>query len=193
MLSDSIYDTSKIINQNELYKCSHLLAKAESIYIFAITNTAAIAHDFIYKMKYLNKKITLVDNPEDFIFTLTSMNQRDCAIFISYSGETFDIFNLKKYFINRKFKTISITSLGDNSLINKTDYHLYISTREKLSSKIGHFISSQSIHYILDLLYASVFSLDYDSNLDKKFSLAKGIDYERNSKVSILQEKDYND
>lgn len=193
MLSDTIYDTAQLIHHDSLQKTVLTLKDAESIYIFAITNTASIAYDFVYKMKYLCKKIFIIDNPEDFIFTIKSMTNKDCAIFISYSGETFEIFHLKQLLIKRKFKAISITSLGDNSLISLTDYHLYISTREKLSSKIGHFISNESIHYILDVIYASLFSLDYNQNLQIKLNLAKDIDFERSSNVSILQEKNIHD
>lgn len=188
LLKDSIDDTKELLKHDDLQKSVLALDKANNIYIFAITNTASITYDFQYKMKYLYKKVHIIDNPELFLFTLPIIKEDDCCIFISYSGETFEIFNLGKYLKNRKFKAISITSIGDNSLLSLTDYHLYIATREKLSSKIGHYVSNESIHYLLDVLYSCIFSLNYDDNMVLKLNIVKEIDFERFSTTTILQE-----
>lgn len=188
LLRDAIKDTHELLHHDSLQKAVLALDGAEHIYIFAITNTASITYDFQYKMKYLLKNVYIIDNPELFIFTLQTMTKKDCALFISYSGETFEIFHLGPYLQTRQFTAISITSVGDNSLLKKTDHHLYISTREKLSSKIGHYVSNESIHYLLDVLYSCVFALHYQKNMELKRQLTETIDYERSSSTSILQE-----
>lgn len=188
LLKDAIEDTHELLQHDDLQKAVLALNKADNIYIFAITNTASITYDFQYKMKYLYKKVHIIDNPELFAFTLPTIKKDDCCLLISYSGETFEIFHLGNYLRKRHFTVISITSIGDNSLLHMTDYHLYISTREKLSSKIGHYVSNESIHYILDVLYSCIFSLNYQDNMTLKLKLTKEIDYERTSSTSILQE-----
>lgn len=188
LLKDAIEDTHELLQHDDLQKAVLALNKADNIYIFAITNTASITYDFQYKMKYLYKKVHIIDNPELFVFTLPTIKKDDCCLLISYSGETFEIFHLGNYLRKRHFTAISITSIGDNSLLHMTDYHLYISTREKLSSKIGHYVSNESIHYILDVLYSCIFSLNYQDNMTLKLKLTKEIDYERTSSTSILQE-----
>lgn len=188
LLKDAIEDTHELLQHDDLQKAVLALNKADNIYIFAITNTASITYDFQYKMKYLYKKVHIIDNPELFSFTLPIIKKDDCCLLISYSGETFEIFHLGNYLRKRHFTAISITSIGDNSLLHMTDYHLYISTREKLSSKIGHYVSNESIHYILDVLYSCIFSLNYQDNMTLKLKLTKEIDYERTSSTSILQE-----
>lgn len=188
LLKDAIEDTHELLQHDDLQKAVLALNKADNIYIFAITNTASITYDFQYKMKYLYKKVHIIDNPELFAFTLPTIKKDDCCLLISYSGETFEIFHLGNYLRKRHFTAISITSIGDNSLLHMTDYHLYISTREKLSSKIGHYVSNESIHYILDVLYSCIFSLNYQDNMTLKLKLTKEIDYERTSSTSILQE-----
>lgn len=190
LLKNTIDDTHNLLEHDALQKAVLALNEADSIYIFAITNTASITYDFQYKMKYLYKKVYIIDNPELFAFTFPTIKKNDCCLMISYSGETFSIFHLDHYLKNRVFKAISVTSIGDNSLLHMTDHHLYISTREKLSSKIGHYVSNESIHYILDVLYSCLFSLNYQENIKKKFDFAKTIDYERSSSTSVLQEKD---
>lgn len=190
LLQDSIQDSYELLHHDSLQRAVQYLNDADTIYIFAITNTASITYDFQYKMMYLGKKVVIVENPEFFSFTFLHVTKNDCCLFISYSGETFEIYHVKKYLKGKNMKTISITSLGENSLVGMTDVHLFISTREKLSSKIGHFVSNESIHYILDVLYACIFAKDYEKNIKEKFDLAKEIDYERYSSTSILQEKE---
>jgi len=188
LLSDAILDTVQLIHHDELLKAIQYLDKAPHIYIFAITNTAAVTYDFAYKMRFLYKKVKIVENPEEFYFVLNMMEKDDCIILVSYSGETFELFDVAELKTKYQFHTISITSLGDNSLIQYTDCHLFISTREKLYSKIGHFVSNESIHYILDTLYACLFRKHYQENWDKKLALSKRIDYERYSTIDIIQE-----
>ena len=48
-----------------------------------------------------------------------------------------------------------------------SDAKLYISTRENLTHNIANFNSNLSIYFLLDLLYASYFSLDYENNFNK--------------------------
>lgn len=188
LLSDAILDTVQLIHHDELMKAIKYISNANNIYIFAITNTAAMAYDFKYKMRFLFKKVHVIENPEEFTFNLNMCEPNDCCIFISYSGETFELFDVKELKIRHTFNSISITSLGENSLKKYTDCHLYISTREKLYSKIGHFVSNQSIHFILDALYACYFKMNYDENWNQKHEFSKRIDRDRYTSVSIISE-----
>lgn len=188
LLSDAIADTAQLIAYDSLEQAVRMLAKAQIIYLFAITNTASACYDFAYKMRYISKRVIVVENPEEFVFTLNMCRTDDCCIFISYSGETFDIFHLTPILKKRRFPAVSITSIGENSLLDVTDCHLYLSTREKLYSKIGHYVSNESIHYLLDVLYSGVFRADYQKNWEKKLALSRELDKDRHSSVSVLQE-----
>ena len=69
---------------------------------------------------------------------------------------------------------LSLTSFGENTLSQMSDAKLYISTRENLTHNIANFNSNLSIYFLLDLLYASYFSLDYENNFNKKISAKTG-------------------
>lgn len=188
LLVDSIYDTVSLLDHTSLEKAIEMISKAKNIFIFAIGNTASVSYDFKSKMRLISKKVEVVDNPDDFIFAFNECNKDSCCIFISYSGETFQQYNIESYLMKRKFLSITITSIGDNSIKTYSDCHLLLSTREKLSTKIGNYVSNESIHYILDVLYSGVFAMDYNYNWNLKMSIAKEIDKDRYSSVSILQE-----
>ena len=188
LLIDAIKDSAHLMHHDDLSKAVEYLNHSSTIYVFAITNNASVVYDFQYKMRYLFKKVEIILNPEDLHFVFPTIKKDDCAIFISYSGETFEIYKVIHKIKNLPCHTISMTSLGDNSLIPITDAHFYISTREKLYSKIGNYVTNESIHYILDVLYSCVFHKNYEKNLEMKFKFSKEIDSDRYSSVSIMQE-----
>lgn len=166
--SDIIHETAKLIQHDELSKSVMFLSSCSRVYIFAMSNTASITHDFQYKMRFLFKPVTIITNRDDFSFIFQTIKKDDCCIFISYSGETFQDLDLTPLIINCPCPTISITGYHDNRLVSCTKAHLYIPDKEKRYAKIAPFASNQAIHYLLDVLYACVFSKNYEINLQKR-------------------------
>ena len=76
LLIDAIKDSAHLIHHDELQKAVQYLDEATNIYIFAITNTASITYDFQYKMRYLFKKVEIIQNPEDLYFVFPSNKKR---------------------------------------------------------------------------------------------------------------------
>ena len=88
---------------------------------------------------------------------------------------------------NMQTPIIAITSIADNNLSKLADVTLRISSREMLLTKIGDFATTTSIKYILDTLYAGIFSFDYQKNLDYKIQIAKLVD-DRHSGYEFIDE-----
>lgn len=166
--SNVIHETAQLLHHDELSKSVMFLSSCNRVYIFAMSNTASITHDFQYKMRFLFKPVTIITNRDDFSFIFQTIKKDDCCIFISYSGETFQDLDLTPLIINCPCPTISITGYHDNRLVACTKAHLYIPDKEKRYAKIAPFASNQAIHYLLDVLYACVFSKNYEINLQKR-------------------------
>ena len=84
---------------------------------------------------------------------------------------------------------LSLTSFGENTLSQMSTAKLYISTRENLTHNIANFNSNLSIYFLLDLLYASYFSLDYENNFNKKLQLTSKSESTRHSSNPILMDE----
>lgn len=166
--SQIIHETAQLIQHDELAKCVTFLSSCHHIYIFAMSNTSTKAYDFQYKMRFLFKPVTIITNRDDFSFIFQTLKKNDCCLFISYSGETFHDLDLSSVIINSPCPTISITGYHDNKLITCTNAHLYMPYKEEIYAKIAPFASNQAIHYLLDILYACVFSKNYETNLHKR-------------------------
>ncbi|NPC91961.1 MurR/RpiR family transcriptional regulator [Bacillus sp. WMMC1349] len=181
----TISDTLSLINHDELQKATDLIKKATSIKIFAMNNNLILCHDFKAKMNRIGRKVDLaMVDPE---YEVASCDSETCAIVISYTGETESITKLLPMLKNRKIPIIALTSIGDNTLTKSSDYVFRLTTRERLYSKIGSFSLNDSICFLLDVLYASIFSKDYQKNLKYTIDVSKSFD-PRKSSNKVMQE-----
>jgi len=90
----------------------------------------------------------------------------------------------------QRVPVLALTSLGENAISNQADCTLRLTTRERLYSKIGSFTTNDSIHCLLDLLYAGVFSTDYETNMAYKVQISKRFDH-RKSSSEVMQEEEH--
>ncbi|WP_144502221.1 MurR/RpiR family transcriptional regulator [Bacillus thuringiensis] len=181
----TISDTLSLLNHNDLQRATNMLDEAAHIKVFSMYHNLLICHDFKSKMNRIGKHVSLCT--VDPHFEAVNSNTETCAIVISYSGESEDIVGLLPFLKRKKVPVIALTSIGENTLTKYADCILRITTREKLYSKIGSFSSNESICFLLDLLYACVFSEDYKNNLEYKIHISKYFDH-RKSSNKVMQE-----
>lgn len=187
--AEAIKDTLSLINHSDLKKAIEIIRNSSYINLFAVSNNLLISQEFKYNMAKINKRVE-IPNQGDLDFTAYLMDKESCALVISYSGETKDLIKIIKTLKKRKIKIVAITSIGDNSLSLQADCVLRICTREKLYSKIATFTTTNSIQYILDVLYSCIFSLEYDKNLNLRIETSKYVESGRSSTLNIIKEKD---
>ena len=107
------------------------------------------------------------------------MTKDECAICLSYSGETIALLKVAQHLKNNNVPMIAITSIGDNRLSKLSTVTLNVTTREKSFSKIAGFSSIESMSIVLNVLYSCFFSLNYQNNLDYKLGIARLIEKNR--------------
>ncbi|MFE6139146.1 MurR/RpiR family transcriptional regulator [Bacillus sp. NPDC057893] len=181
----TISDTLSLLNHDDLQRATNMLDKAAHIKVFSMYHNLLICHDFKSKMNRIGKHVSLCT--VDPHFEAVNSNTETCAIVISYSGESEDIVGLLPFLKRKKVPVIALTSIGENTLTKYADCILRITTRERLYSKIGSFSSNDSICFLLDVLYACVFSEDYKNNLEYKIRISKYFDH-RKSSNKVMQE-----
>ncbi|MGW6193045.1 MurR/RpiR family transcriptional regulator [Bacillus cereus] len=181
----TISDTLSLLNHDDLQRATNMLDKAAHIKVFSMYHNLLICHDFKSKMNRIGKHVSLCT--VDPHFEAVNSNTETCAIVISYSGESEDIVGLLPFLKRKKVPVIALTSIGENTLTKYADCILRITTRERLYSKIGSFSSNDAICFLLDVLYACVFSEDYKNNLEYKIRISKYFDH-RKSSNKVMQE-----
>lgn len=186
---ESAKDTASLLHHDSLQKAIQILRKAKVIKVFAIANLNYAGEEFVFKLNRIHKT-AYIHSVQDNQFQDAIMTTKDeCAICLSYSGETPTLLKTAHFLKENQVPIIAITSLGQNSLSDLADVSLHISTREKSFSKIAGFTSLQSIHLILDILYSCLFSLNYQANIDYKINVAKRVELNREIDNKIIEEK----
>lgn len=163
---NTIQDTLSLLDYQNLMQAQEKLLKAKEIKIFGSHTNAMISQDFVTKMRRINRNVSIASTFHYIDYEAYHSTEDTCAIVISYTGENDIMLKCIDILRERGSSIISLTSIGDNTISKLSDVTLHITTREKLYSKIANFTSNTSIIYLLNLLYAVVFTHDYDANLE---------------------------
>lgn len=170
---ESLNDTLSLIHHDSLQKAIRIMEKADVIKVFAIANLTFQAEELVYKLRRIGKKAETYSISNMMIQEATMTSSNDCAICISYSGESEELLYTTNILKQNQVPIIVISSVGENSLTCLGDTVLQITTRERAFSKIGAFASLESISLILDILYSCYFKTNYDHFYAFKTDLAK--------------------
>ena len=171
---ESLLDTADLLNEAPLDECAALLLGSRRVAMFGLNPNFALAELFKRKMLSIGRQVEL-PSQGDVGLLAHSLDKYDCAVIISYSGNspTTGALSVLPTLKQRNVPIIGITSVGDNLLRQKADYTLSISSYERLYSKISTFGTENSILFILNVLFSICFAADYDANLERKIGTAR--------------------
>lgn len=177
---ESLLDTADLLNEAPLDECAALLLGSRRVAMFGLNPNFALAELFKRKMLRIGRQVEL-PSQGDVGLLAHSLDKYDCAVIISYSGNspTTGALSVLPTLKQRNVPIIGITSVGDNLLRQKADYTLSISSYERLYSKISTFGTENSILFILNVLFSICFAADYDANLERKIGTARELESTR--------------
>ena len=186
--SETIQDTLALLHHDDLQKAMQFIRKTKEIDIYAVSTHIYLAETFRQKMYRIEKSVNLCRLTGDAKVQVAMSTPEKCAIIISYSGRTPFIVDVAKKLKQKGTPVIAITSIADNDLSKIADATLRMSSREMIHTKIGDFASTQSVKCLLDILYACIFSMDYQKNLDYRIRIAKEINQQTSNDEQIDEE-----
>lgn len=177
---ESLLDTADLLNEAPLDECAALLLGSRRVAMFGLNPNFALAELFKRKMLSIGRQVEL-PSQGDVGLLAHSLDKYDCAVIISYSGNspTTGALSVLPTLKQHNVPIIGITSVGDNLLRQKADYTLSISSYERLYSKISTFGTENSILFILNVLFSICFAADYDANLERKIGTARELESTR--------------
>ena len=188
VMIESANDTLSLIHHDSLQQAIKILHKSNNIYVFGFGAYVPLATSFQMKMSRIKKHVVVQSFVGEEKYQADMLNQDDCAIIISYSGENSSLISVASLLKENNIPIIVITSIGENSLSSYAMCLLYMSTREKLFSKIANYTAEYSVTLILDILYSCYFRLNYQNNLDYKIKHSKKVESTHFSSNEIIME-----
>lgn len=185
---ESINDTLSLIEHDSLDHALQIIRKSSRIQLFAVSNMNYLAMNFVFKLQRIGINAICDPIAENMYQNAHMMNQNECAILLSYSGQTLAMLSVANRLKTKGVPFISITSIGNNDLSKLSNVVLNISTREKSYSKIGPFSSEASFSLVLDCLYSCIFASNFDKYWNFKIDTAKAIETGRIIDNPIIKE-----
>lgn len=187
---ESLLDTADLLDGAPLAECAELLLRSRRIAMFGLNPNLTLAELFQRKMLSIGRQVELPSMGDSGLLA-HSMTAEDCAVIISYSGNSIHHGPLSVLPVleERRVPVIALTSVGDNLLRQRADYTLSISSYERLYSKISTFATENSILYILNVLFSCCFAADYQANISRKVGTARRLESERRTDAQALREE----
>lgn len=187
---ESLMDTADLISPQTIDRIVSLMERSKRIGLFGMSPNSLLGELFRRRMLTIGRNVEIPALGDNGLLA-SSLDSSDCAIIISYSGNsrTCEPLNTLRFLEPNGVPVIGITSRGTNYLRQHAAYTLSISSQEKLFSKISTFATETSINYLLNVLFSVYFARNYEKNLADKVEKGKILEYQRFSHLSELKEE----
>jgi len=163
-MQTSLKQTSELLTNDLLEHAVRDIFQSRKLGIFAYGDTYISALSFQNKLMKINLNANLPSLTEESKFMAANYTKNDCAILISYSGQSKNTYQLAQILRLNGVKIIAITSDKDSKIAKLSDIVLPVTNTESKTVKISPFASQVGIEYVLNTLYSCLFVANYDEN-----------------------------
>lgn len=174
--TETIADTMSLLSHDLIYSAMSLLGRKKVIDIYSDLRNQFLVQDFASKLRVIDYQVNTSCLGNDDYYVIAKSNEEHVAIVVAYSLDYPRIIEVLNRLKEKQQKVVLITSLDNAEMDDVADCVLTLSSREMRYTKIGEFSSTTSLKLILDILYSCLFSLNYETNLNKRITLYKEID-----------------
>ncbi|TJY42175.1 MurR/RpiR family transcriptional regulator [Cohnella pontilimi] len=157
----SLTDTTRLLDLAQLRQAIDALHRAKRIDLYGSGTSGVVAQDFFSKLIRIGKAAAVFSDPHMQMTSAASLDSRDAAVGISYSGETPETIQALRCASERGARTISITRFGTNPLAAVADVRLFTSSSEA-GMRRGDMASRMAQLHVVDILFTGLVSEHFD-------------------------------
>lgn len=169
----SLHQTADLFSDELFASCIDYLKRAKKVGIFAYGDTALPALNFQNKMMKIGYHLLSSRVPGEDHHLSNSLDEADCAILLSYSGESKNTYQIARLLKSRNVPIIVITAYPNSHIGQLANLILPVAKNESTDVKLSTFSSQISIDYTLNSLYSCIFVTDYERNKNKRIQAEK--------------------
>lgn len=170
LFTDSLNKTSQLLSHVLIEKAVEQLLKSRKIGIFAYGDTFLPALNFQNKLMKIDLPVQVATLPGENRHLATNFKKGDCAIVISYSGESKNNYYITQLLKQNEATVIVITGNATSHIALLGDLVLPVAKNESQSVKFSTFSSQAAIDYVLNTLYGCLFVSNYETNQSKRIA-----------------------
>lgn len=145
-------------------KVAKMIYDRKKLYIYAGDDARFVAEEFQRKLKNINFSVFMENGMSSNIRQSVLQEQDSIGLFIYYSESSDAMLKVAKTLSNKKIPMVVITGPDKGGLSVYGTETISISYYEP-TPKISGYGSSLAMEFILNILYAEIFNLDYEKNM----------------------------
>lgn len=158
----TVRDTSEVLDIDQLERATELIGSARKIGIFTQSHNLHPAQMFCDRLLSIGRDAFCHQDVERQYRSALVGDERDVAVFISYSGLAPDINRKLALLTERNVPVVYIGTAAARRRHPGLAAYLLVGDREHLQERITQFASHISVQFVLDILFSCVFAADYD-------------------------------
>ncbi|WP_163583084.1 MurR/RpiR family transcriptional regulator [Gracilibacillus saliphilus] len=151
----SLEETLKIIDEEQLQKAVNSLLSARQIHFFGSGGSNTVALDAYHKFIRTGLPVQTAVDTHFQLMAASQLDEKDCALLISHSGSSKDILHILNVLGKNQVKTIAITNFAKSTLSEAVHIPLYTSSGET-DFRTEAFSSRIAQLTLIDLLFVNV-------------------------------------
>ncbi len=152
------------IDVEKIGKVAKMIYDRKKLYIYAGDDARFVAEEFQRKLKNINFSVFIENGMSSNIRQSVLQEQDSIGLFIYYSESSDAMLKVAKTLSNKKIPMVVITGPDKGGLSVYGTETISISYYEP-TPKISGYGSSLAMEFILNILYAEIFNLDYEKNM----------------------------
>lgn len=149
---------------------AQLVSEAPHVLLYAAGASAISVDGFALSLAKLGIDCVQAGRYDDYASASYLASEGDMALFVSYGGRMFKLFdNLVEFLKGRGCTCVIVTAMDPyDPLLAEFDHVITVPRREGDVGAIGPYFSQASFRYVLGCVYGRVYSLNYASNDERK-------------------------
>ena len=171
---DIMQETLEVLSVNELTKAVDLFIHADNIHFFGVGPSSIVAKDAQQKFLLINKNAVAFTDLFTAKTAMTSINEQDVVVGISFSGSTPEVTDILSLANEKGVPTMSVAKYGSSQLAAHADVRLFTSAKTELTIQHGEVLSRLGLLHIIDILFMCVVARQYDETITS-LQLAKDV------------------
>lgn len=152
-----------LIDESTTEKAVSALQNANTVYLCGIGGSGIVCQDFQQKLSRIGIRAVHVSDAHVMMTMMSSIQEGDVLIAVSYSGETKEVIEIARVAKERKAVILTIAQLGKSSLNRLSDLSFYVPSEEN-TIRAGAIASRDSSLFICDTIYLSLVSCRLEDN-----------------------------
>ncbi|TLG74195.1 MurR/RpiR family transcriptional regulator [Culicoidibacter larvae] len=165
LMQRAVVESNQFIDEAAIFQATKLLYDAERIFIFASGDSQVRAESFQNKLWKINKYPIIANERGETSVNGANLTPKDCAFFISYTTKSANSNRIARRLRASGVPTILLTARAESNLGKNADVILQVPQMEVSElMKIATFASQTAFDYVLNVLFSTLYQIDYQKN-----------------------------